>query len=582
MKLLLKFVRPYWALAIAAPLLMLSEVFMDLMQPTLMARIVDVGIAQLDLSVVLRTGILMVGLAVVGAVGGVGCTIAATNVSARFAEDLRGTLFERVLSFSYTNINALETGSIVTRLTNDVTQVENTVQMLLRIMVRAPLMVIGSLAMAVVLSPSLSVVFVMSAPLIVVVFLIIVRRAYPLFIKVQEKMDGLNTRVYESLSGVRLVRSFVRQNEEQRRFDVANDGFATTSIRAGRVTATVHPLSQIILYLAIAAVLWLGGVRVSAGSLEIGKVIAVVSYLMQMLWSLIMVSNLIMQLSRAQASITRIGEILERKSELVEPDEVETDSIAPDSATPVLEFRNVTFTYDGEDAEPALHDVSFSVRRGEMIAILGETGSGKSSLVHLIPRLYDVDAGSILVDGSDVRSWEIDRLRRFVGFAPQDVTLFSGSITENLGFGMDQPEMETVKRAAATADIARFIDTLEEGYETDINQRGLNLSGGQKQRISIARALATDPLILILDDATSAVDTATEGRILSELSSVSSLRTTLIVAQRITTAMRADRIVLLDGGTISAVGTHEDLLETSRLYQEIFESQLGNPEAIDV
>jgi ATP-binding cassette, subfamily B, multidrug efflux pump len=578
MKLLVKYLKPYLVFAFAAPLLMLGEVFTDLMQPTLMARIVDVGIAELDMNIILRTGGLMILLSLVGSFGGVGGTVTASIASGRMAEDLRKSVFEKVMGFSYQNIDSLQTGRIITRLTNDVTQVENTVMMMLRIMVRVPLMVIGSLVMAIILSPPLGMVLLGAAPLIVIVFVLVIRRVYPLFLKVQERMDRLNTRVFENLAGVRLVKSFVRRGEEERRFGEENDAFAETSVRAGRVSALVHPSTQIILYLAVATVLWIGGVRVVAGQIPIGRVVAVVNYLMQMLGSLIMVSHLIMQLSRAQASFSRIQEILACDSEIEEPTNQRPTTDAP-AHVGTISFDNVTFSYDGAKSEPVLQNVSFYISRGEKIAVLGETGSGKTSLIHLIPRLYDVDSGAITVNGIDVREWPSDRLRQRIGVAPQQVVLFSGSIESNIEFGCDGSQNTT--HAAAIADISGFIDSLPDRYQTDINQRGLNLSGGQKQRVSIARALATKPEILILDDATSAVDLTTEARILAALEDHEE-QTVVIVAQRIATAMKADRIILLDSGCVSAIGAHTELMKSSTLYREIYESQLGNPEGIDV
>ena len=578
MKLLAKYLKPYMVFALASPLLMAGEVVMDLMQPTLMARIVDVGIATLDMHVILRTGGLMVLLSLFGACGGIGGAVTASIAAGRMAEDLRTSVFDKVMGFSYQNIDSLQTGSIITRLTNDVTQVENTVRMLLRIMVRAPLMVVGSLVMAIILSPPLGLVLLAAAPLIIVVFVLIIRKAYPLYMKVQERMDRLNTRVFENLAGIRLVKSFVRRAEEERRFGEDNSAFAETSVRAGRVTALVHPSTQIILYLAVATVLWIGGVRVVGNQMPIGRVVAVVNYLMQMLNSLIMVSHLIMQLSRSQASITRITEILASESEIVEP-------LAPDPPSEEkkgrgsLSFTNVTFGYGGPESEPVLKDISFEVSPGEKIAILGETGSGKSSLVHLIPRLYDVGTGAVSVNGIDVRCWPTLVLRKKIGMAAQQAVLFSGSFESNIGFGCDiSPDYH---HAASVADISGFIESMPEAYGTDLNQRGLNLSGGQKQRVSIARALAMDPEILILDDATSAVDLTSEARILTALDEHKE-QTVIIVAQRIATAMRADRIVLLDSGRVAASGTHAELMDSSPLYREIYESQLGNPEAIDV
>lgn len=618
MNLILNYLRAYWGLALLAPLLMLGEVAMDLMQPTLMSRIVDVGIARLDITVVSRTGLFMLLAAAAGLAGGVGCGVTASMAAAGVARDLRRDLYRKVLSFSHANVDEIDTGNIITRLTNDVTQVENMTRMLLRIMVRAPLQVVGSIIMAVIISPSLSLLVLILVPILIALFWGIIRRAYPLFSAVQERLDGVNVRVQESLSGIRLVKSFVHTDFEKERFGVANDGFMQQHVRAARVVALIHPSTQTVMYLGIAAVLWFGGVQVQSGGLPIGRVLAFLSYLTQLLFALIMTSNLLMQLSRAQASIERIREILNAVPAIDGWDERSISSVAEGRGKPsgrsaveaadgwepardtrirgAIEFRGVDFQYD---TEPVLVDVSFRIEPGEIVVVMGETGSGKSTLVSLIPRLYDVTGGRVLIDGVDVREYDLDVLRAAIGMAPQEVVLFSGSIRENIVYGLpacsgeiqssggdaaggdadrvagDAEVHNVAVRAARAAAIAPFIDSLPGGYDTDVRRGGVNLSGGQKQRLSIARAVAPSPPIRIFDDATSAVDLATELDILEALASEAAKPTTVVVAQRITTAMRADRVIVLDEGRVSGVGTHDELMEGNRIYREIYQSQFG-------
>ncbi len=569
------FLQPYRNLVILGPLLMFVEVTMDLMQPRLMETIVDVGIARLDMGIVVRTGLLMIGLALVGAIGGSGNTIVAVRVAQGFGADLRSALYRKVQSLSFGNLDQLETGHLVTRLTNDVTQVQEVVLILLRVLVRAPLMLIGSVIMATITSPRLALLLLVLAPILIGVLVAVARRAYPVFGAVQQQLDRLNTVIQENLAGVRVVKAFVRADYEQARFGTANDALMTQTIRAMQLIAIVAPVMMLALNVGVVGVIWFGGLQVTRGTLEIGQAIAFINYLLRTLTSLMMVAMLLMQVSRAQASADRIAEVIDSEPHVLDRPTARTN-FAPQGR---VAFDHVTFSYDGED-RAVLRDITFTVEPGQTAAILGATGSGKSSLVHLIPRFYDVKAGQVTLDGVDVREVKQTTLRRNIGIALQESVLFSGTIRDNIRYGRPEATEEEVIAAARAAQAHDFITALPGGYDTQLGQRGINLSGGQKQRIAIARALLMQPAVLILDDSTSAVDIETEVEIQAALEELMRCRTSLVVAQRISTVLNADKILVLDEGRLVAEGTHFDLLASSPIYREIYESQLGNDIAI--
>jgi len=564
---LFPFLRPYRRWVIAAPLLMLLEVVMDLMQPRLVQTIIDSGVAKGDLQEVFRTGGLMVALALIGAFGGMACTVYAIKAAQYFGADVRSTLFRKVQSLSFSNLDQLETGKLVTRLTNDVTQVQELVGMALRMLVRAPLLLVGSVVMAVLTSAKLSLLFVALIPLILLIMALIFRRAFPMFSRVQAQLDRINVRMQESLAGVRVIRAFARAPYEIGRFAGVNDDLVSANLAAVRFGAIVMPLMMLVMNAAAVAVLWFGGHQVNDGNLEVGQLVAFSNYLMQSLMSLMMFSMLVMRISRAEASSERIDEVLRTEPTIVNAPQPVDAMSGPGR----IEFQHVSFRYPGAEVD-AIHDVSFTIEPGKRLAIIGSTGSGKSTLVQLLPRFYDATEGCILIDGVDVRQVDHQVLHTYVSVALQEAVLFSGTIRDNIRYGKpDASEFEVV-RAATIAQAAEFIGKLPDGYDALVGQRGVNLSGGQKQRLSIARAILPQPAVLVLDDSTSAVDTATEARILGALDDLNQTR--IVVAQRITTVMGADWIVVLEGGRVVGQGTHEDLLATCEMYREIYASQM--------
>jgi ATP-binding cassette subfamily B multidrug efflux pump len=583
---LAKFLKPYRLWAVLAPLFMILEVAMDLMQPRLIQRIIDEGIAQLDMSTVINTGLLMLGLALVGAVGGLGCAVFATLAAQGFGADVRHTLFRKVQSFSFGNLDDLETGQLITRLTNDVTQVQQVVAMMLRIMVRSPMMLLGSLVMAILTSPRLALLFLVLGPLVLGMVIWVISKAHPIFGRVQRKLDDLNTVMQENLAGVRVVKAFVRAQHEIERFRTTNDGLMAEIILAARTVVVAMPFMMMAVNLGIVGALWFGGVQVNNGTMQIGQIIAFVNYLTATLMSLMMVSMLVMMTARAQASADRIQEVLDGVPQIKD----RSDPVTTFAPLGRVAFEDVTFSYDGDNHDPVLKNINLVAEPGQMVAILGATGSGKSSLVHLIPRFYDVTAGRATIDGVDVRDVDKEALRRNIGIALQESVLFSGTIRDNIRYGRPEATDEEVIAAAKAAQAHAFITEFPDGYDTAIGQRGVNLSGGQKQRIAIARALLIQPAVLILDDSTSSVDVETEIEIQDALDDMmknrasqeaGSTTTVFVIAQRISTVLNADKILVLDDGQIVAEGTHGELLASSPIYREIYESQLGNGAAIN-
>ncbi|HOV47918.1 MAG TPA: ABC transporter ATP-binding protein [Anaerolineae bacterium] len=569
---LLRFLKPYRVWALIAPLLMMLEVAMDLMQPRMIARIVDEGIAQKNLPLVLQLGGMMIGFAIIGAFGGMSNGFFAVRAVQGFAADLRETLFRKVQELSFANLEELEIGQLITRLTNDVTQVQQAIYMTLRMMIRAPLLMIGSLIMAIVTSPRLTFIPLMLMPIELLVMSWFIHKATPLYTRVQERLDKLNGVMQENLAGVRVVKAFVRETHEEQRFGKANDALVNQNLVVARLSAATTPFMMLTMNLGVVAVLWFGGVEVTQGGMQVGQIIAFVNYLNTTLFSLMMVSMLVIGAARAGASAARIQEVLLSQPAVQAPPQPRQIPAPRGRVT----FENVCFSYDGNCGDPVLKDISFTAEPGQTVALLGMTGAGKSSLVQLIPRFYDVTAGRVTFDGVDVRELEPASLRRAIGIALQETVLFSGTIRDNIRYGRPDASDAEVIAAAQAAQAHDFIMSFPDGYDTEVGQRGVNLSGGQKQRLAIARALLINPAVLILDDSTSAVDVETEVKIQAALEELLRDRTSFVIAQRISTVLTADKILVLDDGRIVAEGSHDELLASSPIYRDIYDSQLGN------
>lgn len=572
MKRLLPYLKPYRTLTIVAPLLMMIEVAMDLYQPRLMQNIIDVGLANLDMTYIIRTGLLMVGLATIGMIGGASNGILATLVGQGYGYDLREALYRKIQSLSFANLDELGTGELVTRLTNDVTQIQEILMMVLRMLVRTPLLMIGSLVMLVVTSPRLSIILVVLAPLVAIGLLQIHRRAHVLFSAVQDAIDGVNTVTQENLASVRVVKAFVRQRHETSRFQRAIDNLMDRFIRAERTVMLFGPMLMTAMNIGIVSVVWFGGRMVIDGTAEVGQVMASINYLTITLSSLMMVGMMLTRLSRSMASADRLAEIMNSIPAIVDS----PTALGELPGEGRIELRDVSFAYGQNSNEPVLVDVDLTVEPGQTAAILGSTGAGKSTLVHLIPRFYDCREGTVMVDGVDVREVKQQALRREVGIVLQDPFLFTGTIRENLRYGRPEATDQEIEQAARMAQAHDFIMSFPEGYDTMLGQRGVNVSGGQKQRLAIARALVMNPSVLILDDSTSAVDVVTEARIREAIETQMEGITRIIVAQRISSVLTADKIIVLENARVAAEGTHDQLMASSPIYREIYDSQLGN------
>ena len=565
------FMKPYWKVAMLGPILMALEVAMDLFQPRLMQHIVDVGIVQLDTSIVLNTSGLMILVAFLGVLAGLGGGVFAVRASQLFGADLRSALYKKVQSLSFGNLDKLGTGELVTRLTGDVTQVQDAVFLCLHILVRAPLMATGCVIMATFTSPRLSLMFFILVPSLIAILVFVVRKTYLAFGAVQQGVDSLNTVMLENLAGVRVVKAFVRGAYEKSRFYDSNTRLKDNMVSALRVAALTTPATMLLVNISIVYVLWAGGLRVNNGSMKVGEIIAFTNYLTQVLSGLMMFSMLASRVSRAAASAKRLFEVLASTPEVKYEGDIRGAAISRGRVV----FENVCFTYGGQTSRAVLSGIRFTAEPGQTIAIVGATGAGKSSLINLIPRFYDVSSGRIVIDGVDVRNIAQKTLQENITVAMQDVVLFSGTIRENIAYGRPDAGEDEILQAAKAAQAHEFISTFPDGYETVLGQRGVNLSGGQKQRISIARALITKPTILILDDSTSAVDVETESKLQEALAGLMKGMTCFVIAQRISTVLNADKIIVLDEGKIAAEGTHGELLLSSPLYGEIFDSQLG-------
>ncbi len=554
------------ACAVLAPIAMCVEVAMDLQMPRLMAKIIDVGVASRDLRYVLTMGAAMAALSAVGFVGGASCSLLSARAAVPMAGSLRKGLFAKIQGLSFSEIDRFGTSSLVTRLTNDVQQMQGMLVMMLRVMVRSPLILLGSVVMAVSLSPSIAIVFAFILPFAALCAAIVLRKSTAAFAVVQTDLDGVNLVMRENLLGARVVKAFVLETARKARFVEKNERLADSSVRAQRTTFFLQPTVTFALNASVVAILWFGGYRVIGGELEIGKVMAFVNYLVQISHSLLMAVNLVVNVSRAQASSARIEEVLSAIPSVTEPERPQaTGGFA-------LEFRDVAFSYAGSGA-PALKGVSFTVAEGETLGVIGATGSGKSTLASLIPRLYDPSGGQVLLGGVDARNLSIADVRGRVAFVTQETILFSGTVEENLSIGKPGATKAQLDEACRDACADGFLRA--GGYGAIVEQRGRNFSGGQKQRLSIARALLRDARVIVLDDATSAVDLKTEARLRAAIRERTRGATVIVIAQRVSAVAGADRVIVLDDGKIVGLGTHRELLRDCPQYRDIVASQLG-------
>ena len=569
---LLRSMKPYRKLIGLSWLSMACLVAADLAIPRMLQTTIDQGIARHDAGLILRSVLIMVGLIVISAAATVGITVLSVRVSQSLAADIRRDLFARVLSLSSGNLDHWQTGQLMTRLSSDNAQLAQFVFMTMRMFLRAPLMIVGSLILMVLTNWQLALIMLFLMPATILVFVFYANKAQPLFMQVQGQLDRLNTVFQENLSGVRVVKAFVRARHENERFDTVNVHLMERSIRVGRFLAILLPILRYLVNLGIIAVIALGGILAMRGTLSVGQIIAFNSYL---LWIMMALTNLGMMvgfISASDASAQRIFGVLDERPEVSD----RPDAMALPSGEARLALEDVTFSYDGEDQEPVLKEITLAAEPGETIALLGATGSGKSSLINLLPRFYDVQGGRVAMDGLDVREVTLDSLRAQIGLVPQETVLFSGTIRDNIRYGRPEASDEEVIAAARAAQAHDFITDFPDGYDTVIGQRGVNLSGGQKQRLAIARALLMNPRVLLLDDSTSSVDVETEARIRAALDQFRAGRTVFLVAQRISSVLDADRIVVLDRGRIAALGNHLELMASSPIYREIYQSQLGN------
>jgi ATP-binding cassette, subfamily B, multidrug efflux pump len=571
MKQYLPFFKDYRKALIISTLLVMADVVFEIVQPELMSRIVDRGIQTRDIHYILWTGGVMVFLSLLAIVANTGNIYYSSVASVGFVTGLRKSLFKKILQFSFSNIDRFSSASLTTRMTNDAGTLQEVVMMSLRLLIRSPLMLVSAVIIAIYINRSLASIIAVAIPVLALSIFFILRKGIPLFIRMQEKMDGVNGAVQENLMNARVVKSFVREDFEKGKFAFSNDDLRKIAVRASGTVVMVMPIMQLVMNISIVAILWLGGGKIMAGSLQVGELMSFISYITQILMALMMLSMTIMTFSRASASSRRVLEVLNTEVDI-------TDSPAAVSkdlriSRGKITFNNVFFKYHAEGNEFVLKNINLTVQPGETVALIGATGSAKSTLVQLIPRLYDTSSGQVLIDDADVRNYTLENLRSRVGMVLQKNELFSGTIVQNLRWGNPLATDEEIRAAAKSAQADDFIQSFPAGYSTGLGRGGVNVSGGQKQRLCIAMALLKKPKILILDDSTSAVDTATEARLREAFRTQLKGTTLIIIAQRISSIQSADRIVLLDDGAISAIGTHDELMTTSQAYQEIYYSQ---------
>ena len=597
MKRWMKYVKPYLSYFILGPLCMIVEVIGEVLMPKFLANIIDYGASGEDIGTastavrkiyelagdrspfIVAIMVAMILTAVIMMIGGVGGAWFGAKASVNFAADLRSDVFRKVQKFSFANIDKFSTGSLVTRLTNDITQMQNFINMLLRMCLRAPGMLIGGVIMAIIVSPPLTSILLISIPIVVVGAVLFIKKALPRFAEQQAKIDAVNSTVQENVTNIRVVKSFVREAFEKTKFGKANRELKTSATRAMSIIIALIPAATLGMNIVIMAIFWFGGKMLVNGTMTTGNLTAFITYIIQILSSLVMVAGMFIFMSRAFASAKRIREVLDEEIDINDEGISEEDSRRTVKKGSV-EFRNVSFRYYKESKEKVLDDITFSIEPGKTIGIIGSTGSGKTTLVSMIARLYDPDEGQVLVDGVDVKNYSLYNLREGVGFVLQKNVLFSGTIEDNLRWGNQDASMDEIRKNAAFAQADSFITEFNDGYETVLDQGGTNVSGGQKQRICIARALLKKPRILVLDDSTSAVDTATEARIREAFAGELKDSTKIIIAQRISSVKDADMIIVMNDGRITGMGTHDELLEGNEDYSEIYYSQVDRKEVI--
>lgn len=573
---LIKYLKPYWFFALMTPVTMIGEVLIDLMLPTLMSKIVDEGVLGHDFELIIKTGLLMLLLAVCGGICGVGSSAFSGATSHSFSRDLRNDAFSKVMDLSFQQTDKFTTGSLVTRMTTDINLIQQFVDLALRMFVRSFMMSMGGIIMMLRLNVDFGIVLAIALPIELIAMFIIIGKASPLFKVVQKKLDKVNSVVQENVSGARVVKAYVREDFETKRFSRANDDLTDTILKVHKIMAILSPVLTIVLNVSVVAIIFIGGERIqdAATEMKIGSVMAAITYITQILHSITMVSMMFQSITRAKASADRINEILETEP-VITTGSKKIDSIGE------IEFENVDFFYPGFEGKTVINNLNLKIRKGENIAILGSTGSGKTSLINLIARFYDVSSGSLKIDGTDVREIDLASLRDKISIVMQKTELFSGSVNSNLRWGNEDATEEEIKTAAEIAEAREFIERMPDGYEGYVAEKGASLSGGQKQRMSIARSILKKPDVLIFDDSTSALDLSTEARLRKKLFEHMKGTTVITIAQRIASIKNCDRIAVIDDGCLVAIGTHDELLETSEVYRDIYESQMKKGDVVN-
>ena len=573
---LISYLKDFRKEIILGPLFKLIEAILELIVPLVMVKIIDVGVKNSDPSYVLKMGAIMLLLGVVGFACSLTCQRYAAIASQGGGTVIRNAVFRHINTFSHAEVDRFGTPSLITRISNDVNQLQLAIAMFIRLVIRAPFLVIGSVVMAMILDLKLSIIFIITTPVILLILYLIMSRSVPFFHIIQQKLDKISLITRENLGGSRVIRAFSKQEMEKDRFYEASSDHTNTAIKVGRISALLNPLTYATINLAIVAIIWYGGIRVDVGGMTQGQVIAYINYMSQILLALVIIANLVVLFTRAAASAARVSEVLDVKSTIVSSHKTNNE-LSENIGLPKIEFKNVAFAY-GDTSKYAIQDINIKIRKGETVGIIGATGSGKSTIINLIPRLYDVSKGDVLVDGKNVKNYRLNDLRRKIGLVPQRAVLFSGTVDDNIRWGDQDATDEDIKRALDIAQAWEFVDGLAKKGHTMIRQGGKNLSGGQKQRLTIARALVGKPDILILDDSASALDFTTDAALRKALKERTQDTTVIMVSQRVSSIMDADKIIVLDNGIIKGIGTHAQLNISSDVYKEICLSQLKEEE----